>query len=85
MVIASSLPARTRRPRVIAGLGGATYGRTGADPEGLYADAPAELNLGKPYALGALYARYPWATLLGLLGLGWAGGYVTWLFIGRRR
>lgn len=87
MVVASALPTHPRRPRVLAGLRGAAYIRT-ADPDGLYTDAPTELNLGRPYELGAFYARYPGATLFGmfvLFGLGWAGGYATWLWLGRRK
>jgi hypothetical protein len=48
-------------------------------------DVPATVELGRPYGLATLYAAYPLATLIGLLATGWAGGYFTWLFFGRRK
>jgi hypothetical protein len=31
------------------------------------------------------HAQWPWAWTLGMFALGWAGGYATWLAIGKRR
>jgi hypothetical protein len=31
------------------------------------------------------HARWPWAWTLGTFALGWAGGYLAWVWIGKRR
>lgn len=93
MIVASALPTHPRRPRVLAGLypdvpsgeavlllsNTATVAPDGTTTRRDYG------QVGRPVGLGILYAQYPLLTLFGLLGVGWAGGYFTWLWLGRRK
>lgn len=81
MVVAASLRPTVRYTSRPLGLGTTAY--VLEDPTGP-APGGSRIELGEPAKLGALYARYPLLTLIGLLGLGWAGGYFTWLWLGRR-
>ena len=81
------------------GLGSGTYWQDGpaipgnpgairmtAIPFSDSADPPTDLGeMGKPYSLAVMYARKPLLWLFLLFGGGWLGGYLTWVFIGRRK
>lgn len=41
--------------------------------------------IGGPEGLGKLIARRPLLAVLLLFGGGWLGGYLTWVWIGKRR
>lgn len=94
MVVASTLPMRTRRPRVLSGLRGYFGVPDDATDVALVAvrrDSSGMLpdqNLGtagRPLSLAVAYAKNPLLTFFGLIALGWAGGFATWYFFGRGR
>jgi hypothetical protein len=45
---------------------------------------PADAN-GVPGGMSRAYAKHPIAWSLGFFATGWAGGYLTWLFLGRKK